>query len=895
MSLNIEKSDNDTRNYIYKKLKNNLEVIIVRDNEETMCGACLNVNIGSASEDVPGLAHFLEHMLFMGSKKYPKSNNFMSKINKSGGMTNAYTSDTDTNYYFICSSDTYLSNLDIFGHFIVDPLLSKKYVKKEISNVNSESNKNIVDNNWLLQDIIKTLFNKEHAINHYTAGTTESLSIPHIYDKLKEFKKQFYTAERMSLILFINDTINQENIDSLLDNIFSLIPTKGKKEKIKFGEIIKGNQIVKYIPFTDSHLLRIIFQVKTIENILESPLIYIYYLLNLRCIGSLFDILSSKSLITKLDCGEINNFDDYTLFSIDCELTDKGFKYYKTIYNVIKSYVDYLIAEIEQNNKILEKHFLENLQMNKNNFTFWEKPDINSLMSLLSQQLKYNIPREILLNYDLKIDSFDKITKNIKQIFDDYSCSICIGSKKIKLKDYIIYPNYKAKYIVEDIKFTPNKNIFSLPINNNYICYNPIIQQISQYGKPKQIDNINFLSFYYGDNNYKSPIVDIKICIKLPQLLDSINLYVNVLLYYSASYNSIVKLKDLIMNAGYEFYFKLNTDSIYLNISGYTENIEKAIKIIKYMFSQKFTSEHYEQAKFELEQELKNFEYETVISKFATFSQEKIYLKFFMPDKMLKVLKSTTMDKLINIYNEQIKTARISMFCSGNITQELSKKLVKKIYKYINIKHIIEPLQYNNIKNYTENEMFIYRKNNKNINVLVALLFPLPEISIKDTKKWYEYILFCRLLEIILSNDFFYELRTEKEIGYVVKIKTSIYHNNLTQKIYIKFIVQSSNYTYDIILQEIMDFIMRHKKRIMNELSDIDYKEYIESEKNKLKKNFDTLAELTGYYFNSIVDESYQFDSKDILLKKIDSFTIDIFRSYFEKYIIKNTKLCFVI
>jgi secreted Zn-dependent insulinase-like peptidase len=191
--------------------------------------------------------------------------------------------------------------------------------------------------------------------------------------------------------------------------------------------------------------------------------------------------------------------------------------------------------------------------------------------------------------------------------------------------------------------------------------------------------------------------------------------------------------------------------------------------------------------------------------------------------------------------------------------------------------------------------MFLYRKNDKNINVLVGLLFPLPEISIKDTKNWYEYILFCRLFEMILGNDFYYELRTEKEIGYVVKIKTSIYDNNLTQKIIIKFVVQSSKYAYDNVLREILEFIKRQESRIFNELSEIDYKEFIESEKNKLKRNFDTLSELSGYYFNSIVDESYQFDSKDILLKQIDSFTIDIFRTYFEKYIIKNIKLCFVV
>lgn len=894
MSIDIEKSENDTRNYIYKKLKNNLEVVIISDNEETMCGACLNVNIGSAMEDVPGLAHFLEHMLFMGSKKYPQSNNFMSSINKSGGMTNAYTSDSDTNYYFICSSDTYESNLDQFGNFLVEPLLSKKYVTKEISNVNSESNKNIVDNGWLQLEISKTLFNKGHPLNHYTAGTTESLTIPNIHDKLKEFKK-FYTAERMSLILFINNKIKLTNIDRLLDETFSLIPTKGKKDKIELGSVIKGNQIVKYIPFTDSHQIRVIFQVKTIENIIESPLPLLYYLFNLRCINSLFDILSSKSLITRLDCGEINDLDDYTLFSIDCVLTDKGFKHYVTIYNVIKSYVDFIINELINKNAIIEKHFLENLQMSKNNFKFWEKPDINSIMSMLSQILKYDIPREFLLNYDIKIDSFDKIINNIKSTFDGYLCSICIGSKNLKLKNNMTYPNYKAKYVVEDITFNENKIDFNIPINNNFICYNPLIEKITQSVKPKQFDENNFLSFYYGDIKYKTPIVEIKIYIKLPQLLESINLYVNALLFYSASYNSIIKLKDLMGNAGYEFYFKLNVDSVYLSISGYTENIKKAIKIIKYMFSQKFTNENYEQAKFELEQEFKNFEFDTVISKFATYSQKKIFNTFYMPDDVLKVLKNTSMDNIIDIYNEKIKTGRISIFCSGNITPELSMKLNRKIYKYINIRHQSEPLIYNNIKEYKENEMFIYKKNNKNINVLVGLLFPLPEISIKDTKNWYEYILFCRLFEMILNNEFYYELRTEKEIGYVVKIKLSIYDNNLTQKIIIKFIVQSSKYAYDVVLSEILAFIKRQENRIKNELSEIDYKEYIIGVKNQLKRDFDTLSELSGYYFNSIVDETYQFNSKDILLKHIDSFTIDMFRSFFEKYITKNIRLCIVV
>ena len=895
MSIKIEKSENDTRDYKYLKLKNNLEIVIIKDYNETLCGACLNVNIGSANESIPGLAHFLEHMLFMGSKKYPYSNNFMSSINKSGGSTNAYTSNTNTNYYFVCSTDTYLSNLDIFGNFLVNPLLSKKYINKEISNVNSESNKNIVDNDWLQLEIAKTLYYDDHPMNHYRAGTIESLSHPNIYEKLKEFKKNFYTAERMSLVLFINDKINNSKLEELFTNTFSLIPSNNKKEVIKFGPPLKGNQITEYIPFIDSHQLRLIFQVKTNKNLINSPLPFIYYLLNLKSPGSLFDMLTVKKLITNLDCGEIDELDDYTIFTIDCDLTDQGFKIYTKIYNLIKSYVDFLLDSIQKKNEILIKHFLQNLQLSKNNFKFWEKPDINSIMDNISLILKYDIPREFILNYDIKSDSFDAIVESTHLMFDNYSCSVCIGSKSLKLKSYKIFPNYNAKYNTKEIIFEPMNIQFELPILNDFIAYNPLVQHISQSDIPERIDEKNFISYYYGDIKYKVPTVDIKCYIRLPQLLDSINIYASTLLYYTSAYNSIIKIKDLMENAGYIFYIKLNIDSVYLTISGYSEKILDAIKIIKYFFSGKFTQDNFDQAQYQLIQNFKNFSYDTVLSKFASFTQEKIFKTFFMPDKVAKELEKINMDDLIDVYNRSIVNGRISIFTMGNIEKDISKQINKKIYKYIKIKHQTNAMTYDNIKEYQENEMFIYKKSDKDINVLVGLLFPLPSFSELKTKNWYEYVLFCRLFEVILGNDFYYELRTEKEIGYIVRIRSAIYENNLEQKIYIKFIVQSSKYKYKYILNEIEEFIKKHTNKILNELSNIDYKEYIESEKNKLKRDFDTLSDLAAYYMNSIVDEIYQFNSREILLEKIDLFTLDVFRSFVERFIVNNTKLCFVI
>ena len=187
--LEIIKSDNDNREYKYFTMENKLQCLIILDRNESMCGACLNIEVGSLLEanNVDGLAHFLEHMVFMGSKKYPESHDFMGSINKSGGETNASTSHTFTNYHFTINSDKFLDTLDKFAGFFTEPLLDQKYIDKEINAVNSESVKNLLDDSWISQEIIRTLVNKQHPVNHYTCGTSESLTIPDIHNRLKEF------------------------------------------------------------------------------------------------------------------------------------------------------------------------------------------------------------------------------------------------------------------------------------------------------------------------------------------------------------------------------------------------------------------------------------------------------------------------------------------------------------------------------------------------------------------------------------------------------------------------------------------------------------------------------------------------------------------------------------
>lgn len=66
----------------------------------------------SDPENIPGLAHFCEHMLFLGTEKYPKENEYTQFLSEHAGSANAFTSGEHTNYYFDVSHEHLEGALD---------------------------------------------------------------------------------------------------------------------------------------------------------------------------------------------------------------------------------------------------------------------------------------------------------------------------------------------------------------------------------------------------------------------------------------------------------------------------------------------------------------------------------------------------------------------------------------------------------------------------------------------------------------------------------------------------------------------------------------------------------------------------------------------------------------
>ena len=133
--IEITKSENDRRDYRFLTLPNQLKVLLISDPQTDKAAACLAVKIGSFSDptDIPGLAHFCEHMILLGSQKYPEENGYQNFINSHNGYCNAFTSSTNTCYVFDIAPEYLLEALERFADLFVSPLFTESAALREVS------------------------------------------------------------------------------------------------------------------------------------------------------------------------------------------------------------------------------------------------------------------------------------------------------------------------------------------------------------------------------------------------------------------------------------------------------------------------------------------------------------------------------------------------------------------------------------------------------------------------------------------------------------------------------------------------------------------------------------------------------------------------------------------
>ena len=212
------------------KLRNGATVIFEKNSSKSVAVEVMfKVGSNFESKNMAGVSHFLEHMLFEGTKNRKDSREIANEIEKYGGEFNAYTTGDRTAFFIKIINKRFETALDILSDMVANPVFGKKIIEKEKQVVLKEINM-VTDDSRLHQWILfqKNLFERHPAKNptYGTVKTVNGIDKRHVAD--------FYHKHYIPNNMVVSIVGNVNNVKQKIEKYFG---------KLKPRKIIKRKRI----------------------------------------------------------------------------------------------------------------------------------------------------------------------------------------------------------------------------------------------------------------------------------------------------------------------------------------------------------------------------------------------------------------------------------------------------------------------------------------------------------------------------------------------------------------------------------------------------------------------------------------------------------------------------
>lgn len=448
----IIKSPNNNRSYAVMMLPNGLQVVLVSDASLQNAAASLAVGVGTAQDpkEQLGLAHYLEHMLFLGTQKYPEPNGFMNFTTANGGMSNAFTGLERTNYLFQINAEKFDEALDRFSDYFKQPTFDPAYSEKERNAVNSEWSLKKAQDDRNLMGLQSLTLNPLNPAARFGTGNLSTLADKPgsvLQEELIKFYTHYYSANIMKLTLMSNQSLPE--LKQLAQKHFASIPN----HQIPLPQIqVPGitpkemGKIIQYKPQRDMKSLFIDFPLVTDKQDWRYKADeYVSQLLASEEPGTLAEQLRQRGLAKSVSASMQSNIfgpDGYLRVAI--ELTETGLKQQDQAIAAVFAYVDLI-----KNSPIDERYYAQSKAIAENYFaTAPTAPPLQQTIALSMGQFEY--PPENLLNNYAVFERFN--SDKIKAILDQLerkNVRIWYVDKKQQVDKNI--PFYDGQYALRDL------------------------------------------------------------------------------------------------------------------------------------------------------------------------------------------------------------------------------------------------------------------------------------------------------------------------------------------------------------------------------------------------------------------------------------------------------------
>ncbi len=311
------------------RLPNGVEAYLVSDPDSEQSAAAVSMEAGSWQDPkkYPGMAHFLEHMLFMGTKAYPQESEYMQYISDHGGKVNAFTAPDRTVYMFSINHDAFEGAIDRFSHFFIDPLFSSGSIQRELLAVDQEHAKNIESDGWREYMVFKETANPAHPNAMFSTGNANTLSgIPR--EALIEWYETHYSADKMHLTILSSLPIEQ--MVEIAAEKFSSVPKREVPDQLSLAANLSSSEqqghFIYIQPIRELRTLSLVWELPRemapIDQKWTQELVA--YALSQQSENSLLSELKREQLAESLSAVRDRYGKNDLFFRLDIQLTEQG-------------------------------------------------------------------------------------------------------------------------------------------------------------------------------------------------------------------------------------------------------------------------------------------------------------------------------------------------------------------------------------------------------------------------------------------------------------------------------------------------------------------------------------------------------------------------------------------
>ena len=857
VTVSPRKSPNDTREYRYLTLPNQLKVLLVSDPETDKSAAALSVYRGSFHEPNarPGLAHFLEHMLFIGTETYPEVDSFQQYITANGGSSNAYTALDHTNYFFDTKNSALAEGLDRFGHFFIDPLLSPEYVEREKNAVHSEYQMQLKDDGWRGYMVSKQALNPEHPGHRFTIGSLDTLK-GDVKADLDRWFAQNYSADQMGLVVLANASL--DDLQALVEPLFNQVPNYNIGSDYPTVPAYTDAQLPAMITSqTQKNAVRlsVAFPVpNTLPYYRTKPEQYISNMLGHEGEGSLHSLLIQRGWIESLGAGTQSLDRNTSLISANFELTKAGSNHVPEIMGLFFAQID-MLKSVEPE----AWRYSEQAKVAELAFQFQERGSTVGFVYQMAPRLN-EYPPEDLLAAPYLMEGFepDLIKELLARMTPE---NVLVELAMPDFQSSTVEPWFAVPFAIAQGPVPiemPDNPPLNLPPANPFLPENlslldpddaPIALAVDQPGLQLWLDT---------DVSFTTPRANIVIELAVPDGLVSLRDASMARLFTRLVNDELTQSTYPALLAGLGYNLSRTASGFAINISGYNDKQADFLAfVIDQLLTAPLINARFDSIKQSLIRDLENAAKDKPYNQTLTALSDTLLATSWPAEAQATLLADLTLDELRAWRSQQFRRLSVRGGLHGNVAIDDANALADLLTTLLPLDQVAHTRPM--VRQLTQSAEIDLAVDHDDAALLLYVQDPDDSFSSRAKSA---------LAGQLLRSPFFSSLRTDQQLGYVVSAgmrRMDTQSGNL-------FLVQSPSAGVAHIENAVIEFLQDYLAQ-WGAMTEAAFEQQKAGLMTRLLEKDKNLNQRSQRYWQNLAEENDRFDSNQQIAELVDALT----------------------